>query len=459
MEKLRTEQNSNRGNERDEQIVRRFDIGSGDKVQSYDPYGVERFGGRVNQNAPHVSRNDALVSSNILPHLQVSREQASVDDGRRQYFVDPRGSDRNPGTADLPWKTIQKGARSAAPGSVVNVMPGEYHGQVNVTVSGNERDGFITFRSAVPGQAVLDLRTEKVSEDDAAGFKIHDGKFIELSGFEIRNLRASRADATPNGVLVTGASGNIRLNNLDIHHIENNINRNSNAHGIAIYGNNSTALHNIIVSNNKLHDLKLGASEALVVNGNVENFQITANNLYRLNNIGIDVVGFEGVLKGKLDQPRRGLISENFVTDIDSRGNPAYGRSRGAGGIYVDGGTSITISGNRVERANIGIELASEHHNRTTSSIVVSDNVLKDNTLAGLILGGSDRTNGGASNILIERNQLINNDTDRTDTGEIGFQNHVTNTRIINNKIVTRGRFTSGPTAGQIIRDNRIEKS
>lgn len=467
---MRTEQTSHNNIDTGEQKSRRFDNERTDRVAGYDPYAAERFGLGTNQDGLRISRSDglvlnhdrvssdALVSSNILPQLHITRGQASIDDRRRQYFVDPRGNDLNPGTADLPWKTIQKGARSASPGSVVNVMPGEYHGQVNVTVSGNDRDGFITFRSAVPGKAVLDLKSERATEDDVAGFKIRNGKFIELSGFEIKNLRASKADATPNGVLVNGVSSDIRINNLDIHHIENNINRNSNAHGIAIYGDTSAALRNIVISNNRLHDLKLGASEALVVNGNVDNFQITSNSLYRLNNIAIDVVGFEGKGKGKLDQPRVGLISDNFVTDIDSRGNPAYGRSRSAGGIYIDGGTSITVSGNRVERANIGIELASEHRSRFTSNVVVTDNLLKNNTLAGIILGGSDRTNGGVSNILIQRNQLVDNDTDRTGTGEIGFQNHVSNTRIIGNRIITRGLVVSGSTEGQLIRANKIDK-
>ncbi|MBS1957174.1 MAG: right-handed parallel beta-helix repeat-containing protein [Cyanobacteria bacterium SZAS-4] len=468
---------TNRSNDGGAEIsVRRLDneihdrLTSSDRVASYDPYALERFGGGATQDTLRISRSDALVSSNVLPRIQVTRDQASTDQARRQYFVDPSGNDLNPGTALQPWKTIQRGARSALPGSVVNVMPGEYHGQVNVTVSGNERDGFITFRSAVPGKAVLDLRSERVADDDAAGFKIQNGKFIELSGFEIKNLRASKADTTPSGVLVNGSSSDIRLNNLDIHHIENNINRNSNAHGISIYGDTSAALRNIVVSNNTLHDLKLGASEALVINGNVENFQITSNNLYRLNNIAIDVVGFEGVGKVRtdsrgrgnarsvLDQPRAGFISDNLVTDIDSRGNPAYGRERSAGGIYIDGGTSITVSGNRVERANIGIELASEHRDKVTSNIVVTDNLLKNNTLAGIVLGGSGRTNGGASDILIQRNQLIDNDTDRTGTGEIGFQNRVSNARIIGNRVITRGLFTSGSTAGQTIRDNRIDK-
>ncbi len=439
-----------------------------------DPFSAERFSARPSEGAPQfngsnrTNNTEDLVARKILPPYEVvqSRELDSrgraQDDARPQFFVAQNGDDRNPGTAELPWQTIQKGARSATPGSVVNVMPGEYHGQVNVTVSGNERDGFISFRSAIPGKAVLDLKDQRGSDGDPAGFKIDNKQFIEVSGFEIRNLQARSADSTPNGVLITGGSSHIRLNGLDIHHIENDISKNSNAHGISVYGNGNSAdsaIQDIVINNNKLHDLKLGASEALVINGNVANFTIANNNLYRLNNIGIDIVGFEGTSRGSLDQPRLGTIQGNYVSDVDSRGNPAYGRDRSAGGIYVDGGTTITISGNKVERANIGIELASEHAGRTTSNVVVAGNLLINNTMAGIVLGGSGRSNGGSTANSIENNRLVNNDTDGTGSGEIAFQNNVSNTTIRRNTLVSaNGTFFSGSQAGNTVTNNDLRR-
>ena len=45
---------------------------------------------------------------------------------------------------------------------------------------------------------------------------------------------------------------------------------------------------------NELANLTLGSSEALVVNGNVKDFRIEGNKVHDTNNIGIDVIGFEG---------------------------------------------------------------------------------------------------------------------------------------------------------------------
>ncbi len=457
-------------NDTGESRVRPFEQTAREIERQADSFTAERMGGGAGDVAARLNTlpsNADFEAKRILPPFEVvqgrqrDRGQAQ-DDSRAQFFVATNGDDRNPGTADRPWQTIQKGARSATPGSVVNVMPGEYHGQVNVTVSGNERDGFITFRSAVPGKAVLDLKDERAVAGDPAGFRIDGKQFVEVSGFEIRNLRARATDATPNGVLVTGGSNQIRLNGLDIHHIENTVSSKGNAHGISVYGNGTTAAtaaRDIVIENNRLHDLKLGWSEALVINGNVENFRISNNSVYRVDNIGIDVAGFEGVSRGSLDQPRRGLITGNHVSDVDSKNNPAYKGERAAGGIYVDGGTTITISGNKVERANIGIELASEHKGRTTSNVQVTGNLIRNSTMAGIILGGSDRlSNGGSIDNVVQNNRFENNDTDKTGAGEIAFQNNAIRNTITGNTLITSGTFFSGSAAGNNVRDNQLSR-
>ncbi len=40
------------------------------------------------------------------------------------WFVDPAGNDRNPGTEDRPWRTLQKAADAAKPGDRVLVRKG-----------------------------------------------------------------------------------------------------------------------------------------------------------------------------------------------------------------------------------------------------------------------------------------------------------------------------------------------
>ncbi|UUZ87133.1 DUF1565 domain-containing protein [Paenibacillus sp. P26] len=53
------------------------------------------------------------------------------------YYVSPSGSDTNPGTINAPWRTIQKAAKTAGPGSIVNVRGGTYKEKVVFAKSGS----------------------------------------------------------------------------------------------------------------------------------------------------------------------------------------------------------------------------------------------------------------------------------------------------------------------------------
>ena len=58
------------------------------------------------------------------------------------------------GTADRPFKTIGEAAKAACPGDEVIVAPGVYREYVD-PVNAGTADARITYRSEVPGQAVI----------------------------------------------------------------------------------------------------------------------------------------------------------------------------------------------------------------------------------------------------------------------------------------------------------------
>src|SRR5579864_9639006 len=72
------------------------------------------------------------------------------------FYVSTTGDDSNPGTRTAPWRTVQHAADTVGAGSTVNVRGGVYEELVNIKVSGNATDGFITFRSHPGETAVLD---------------------------------------------------------------------------------------------------------------------------------------------------------------------------------------------------------------------------------------------------------------------------------------------------------------
>lgn len=68
--------------------------------------------------------------------------------------------------------------------------------------------------------------------------------------------------------------------------------KDKNAHGIAAYGTLSSTqnnLNHIVINNNEVTNLKLGLSESLAVNGDVDSFKVNNNTVHN-HNIGIVLI-------------------------------------------------------------------------------------------------------------------------------------------------------------------------
>jgi hypothetical protein len=358
--------------------------------------------------------------------------------GAADYFVSISGLDTNPGTEALPWRTIQKAANSLAAGDTAWVRTGIYKERVTVNVSGNPTGGPVSFR-AFPGEKpIIDGARFIPRKDDTALFLIKDREYVLVQGFEIRRYKATSGNRTPCGILVIGECANVKIRDNNVHHIAYN-SRRGNAFGIAVYGTSPTKpITNLVIDNNEVHHCKLGNSESLTINGNVSHFEVTNNRVHDNNNIGIVFIGFEETCPDPAqDQARDGICRGNMVWNISSRGNPAYGRSFSAGGIYVDGGIRILIEQNLTHHCDIGVELASEHQDRATSHITLRENIIYRNRIGGLFMGGYDSKRGRAEDCFVHHNTFFENDTRRDGNGELSFYHYVSNNLISHNLFVT----------------------
>lgn len=327
----------------------------------------------------------------------------------------------------------------------MNVRGGVYAERVSVNVSGNARDGFVTFRSSPGETAILD--GEHLTPEGRSGMIVVLNKsYIRIQGFEIRNYRTADRRRTPLGISVLGAGTHLELLQNNVHHIEQTFSgrdapgRGANAFGIAVYGTDAKqAITGLVIDGNEVHHLKTGSSESLVVNGNVTNFRITHNVVHDNNNIGIDIIGAERTAPDPtVDQARDGVVSGNLVYNITSRGNPAYGNDQSSDGIYVDGGTRILIERNVIHHVDFGIELASEHRGRTSSYITARNNLIYGCNTAGVSVGGYGAERGGTDHCTVINNTLYGNDTADTGSGEFQMQFNMTN-NVFENNIVYAG--------------------
>jgi Right handed beta helix region len=359
-------------------------------------------------------------------------------------YVSTDGKDSNPGTIERPLETIQHAADIAKPGTTVYMRGGVYCQQLKISSSGNTREGFITFRSQPGEHAVLDGGCLKLAEGDAGMVELANVSFVRVQGIEVRNFRTNDYRIVPWGIRVSGGGSHIQVLQNNVHHIEQLASstvpgRGANGLGIGVYGTDAKVpITDLVIEGNEVHHLKTGLSESLVVNGNVAGFRIAKNVVHDNNNIGIDVIGFERVAPDPaVDQARDGVVSENSVYDITSRGNLAdYPDSDG---IYIDGGTRILIERNVVHDVDYGIEMASEHLDGSTSHVIARNNLVYSCHAAGIAIGGYDLKRGTTQDAVIVNNTLYRNDTWRTGTGEFLMQFYLRNNVFKNNIVYVGG--------------------
>ena len=359
-------------------------------------------------------------------------------------YVSTTGSNANAGTQVSPWRTVQFAATTANAGDTVYVRGGTYTERVNFTKSGTA-SAPIVFRE-YPGEVpVIDQTGVTPPDFDSALFTLSNRSHVIIQGFTLQNYRTTSDAKVPIGILISGSGSGVQLLGNTVRNIEQNNtvlgNFDANAHGILVRGTSATQLTNLVIDGNHLYDLRLGASEALVLNGNVTNFRVTNNVVHDCNNIGIDLIGYEGTSSDSAqDRARNGLVAGNVVYDIDSSFNPAYngnlttgGGDRSAAGIYVDGGSNIIIERNIVYGCNYGVELASEDPAGTTDVITLRNNLIRHNQQAGIIMGGYNSGRGTTNLCVIANNTLHQNGTVDASGGQIALQFYITNCKFKNN--------------------------
>lgn len=380
---------------------------------------------------------------------------SKADQGHAIY-VAVNGNDENDGTKSKPFRTLKKAALEAKAGTTVFIRKGIYDEKLVVKHSGSKSEPVI-FKAYNNEKVFLSGKNVKDMEGDSSLVTINNKNYVTISGLTIQDLTTDLANETVIGIYVTGSSSHITLENNHVQRIETHAD-DGNGHGIAIYG--TGPMKDINIVNNLVEDLKLGLSESLVLNGNIDGFKVENNLVRRSDNIGIDMIGHEGISTDKnADYVRNGVVSKNEVYEISSYGNPAYGEDYAAGGIYVDGGQNITIEKNTIYKCDIGIEATSEHAKKYADRINIIDNTIYQNYFTGVSIGGYDEKRGGTINSTISKNIIYRNDTKGLDGGQLLLQHD------IKNNVIEKNILTAGPSRMFIAnyfktnQDNKMQKN
>ncbi|HEU4675056.1 MAG TPA: right-handed parallel beta-helix repeat-containing protein [Motilibacteraceae bacterium] len=324
---------------------------------------------------------------------------AATRTGHPRVVVSPHGSDAARGTAAHPMRTVAAAVRRLGTGGgTVLLRGGVYHQRIRL--AGQHHLTIRPYRHEHPvlSGAGLAPPAGKLT----AMVQVSGSRDVTVRGLEVTGYRTRKLDTVPAGFYVHGHDRRVRILGNHVHDLGNLNNTlgsfDINAHGIAAYGDNPRRpIRGLVIAGNRVDNLHLGASESVVVNGNVTGWRITGNHIHDNDNIGIDAIGFEPTLTGRWrytqrNRARDGVIAGNVVQRIRSRGNPAYWEDGSwcdcADGIYIDGGSHIRVARNRVADSDIGIEVAAENPRGTADHVTVLRNRVTGSLFTGITTGG-----------------------------------------------------------------------
>lgn len=291
----------------------------------------------------------------------------------KQIHVDQKTNNSiSDGSINAPYKTINEAIKHIEKGCEVIIHKGVYEPfTLNSDASGT-KDEPVVIKTANNEPVII----QGIFDEDAVTVYLENVENIVIDGLEIigggLGIYCVSTPKIKNKILE-----NITFSNCVVHKVRG-------MHGIAVYAKNDLApMKNVIMKNCEVYDCRLDSSESTVFNGNIDGFTICNNKIHDNNNIGIDMIGFEGKAKHDssykgnpydVDYVRNGKCYNNFVYNISSFDNEAYFENplasirdtQGeynlcANGIYVDGGQNIEIFNNFIYNCDIGIEVATEH--------------------------------------------------------------------------------------------------
>lgn len=298
------------------------------------------------------------------------------------YYVSTSGNDSNPGTFNLPWRTIQHAADMVRPGDTVYVRGGVYHEAI-FTSNGGTQDFPVRYM-AYPGEVpIIDGEGNLPPWAEALFTLYEEADYVEISGFEIRN-------STYNGLLIWGS--HVKLDELYVHHTQST--------AILVIGNYGA------INNCRVHLSNLN-----------NEYGILPSNW----GAGIEIVGPLGIIG------QYGVISNCTVWETWGEGINTH-RSNNvtidnnivhdslAANIYVSDATNTLVQRNFVYQnptsyvfgygEQVGIMMGDESYRPPSENITIINNIAYGNRRNFYWWNGV--LGGGMVNVLIANNTFVN---------------------------------------------------
>ena len=320
------------------------------------------------------------------------------------YYVSADGDDGNPGTLDLPWRTIQRAAGTLVAGDTVYIREGVYRERVVPQHSG-EHGKYITY-SAYPGEKVT-LDGADIQTDRRWGwgglFQIEERAYITVTGLRVVNSPSMGIHARSSRHLL----------------IEKNYTCDTGSSGIGIW-----RCYNVVINGNEVDRACMGRGQENLTVAHSDHVMVTDNHVHHGGKEGID--------------------TKDGSSNVVVRGNHVHHNRRL--GIYVDAWNkhtfNVDVVGNIVhDCGGCGFAAASERGG-LLENVRFINNIAYRNKSAGIAVAGwNGDYDHPIHNVRIINNVTYNNGwPDHTWGGGIAVELSDARDILIRNNICSQNR-------------------
>jgi hypothetical protein len=353
------------------------------------------------------------------------------------YYVSLSGNDTTgSGSVVKPWRTIKRAIELAGinytyvPSRLANVPVTIYlrAGTHKPTGSGLYIDAnrgsngqWFTIKN-YPGESPV-VDGSDLTVKFSALIAIAGARNIRIEGLKLTKVtndstyQNTGSKDTRFGILVSGKAANIIIKKNEIYDMAWTRDTNKqkypapsdNLNPLVVLGTTDTALRNVIIDSNKVYNNVPGYSEAVTINGYVDSFAVTNNEVHDNANIGIVAAGnYQWIV----DDPNYSVTApNNYSRNGFIRNNTVYRNISPiaiSAGIYLDGSSNVTVSNNESYMNGVGLSVGNEQSNSTSGGHLIQSNVFRDNLGAGMYYG-STNTTSMVQNCVAKWNTIKNN--------------------------------------------------
>ena len=292
-------------------------------------------------------------------------------------------------------------------------------------VTGSGKPGKMITLKSYPGEiAKIDGSDLYIKGWGNALVQVNNIDYMQFENLHICHAHDSENNTDPEGIYITGTSGNITFRGCKVYDIKNDcplVDAKGDwrsAHAILVLGtDDNTPIRNLLIEKCEIFEIHSGTSEAFTLAGNVVDFTIQDNEVHDVENIGIIIAGGDNLNpKGDIsvNYARNGVVRRNKVYRCTHEKSQDYWSQSvsngGAIGIYLCGNGNTIVEQNEVFECDRGIGLCSESYKLQTKDCIVRDNFVYNNFRTGIYMGAYLGFDGlSTKNCYVVNNTLFNN--------------------------------------------------